>query len=499
MRRPTAAFALSLLLAACGGGQSSPGASNAFLSGAEESHFNAALQARRDGNRELARQNLEASLAANPRYLAAHLALADLHYEDRRWHEARESYRSALALRELSTDAHLGVARSSIQLGEFEMALTHALRGAETAGNYATPEIRGECFLLQGEALAGLNRLDEAADALSRSLEIDPGNTMSRIQIARIRARGGDIPEAIRLLSRAEAYETDPVMLRELGRLYFDLRLDTRALETLQKSREASPNDVDTLFLLSATQMRMGNHDVAIQLASDVIAQQPDFLPAYTIRGRGELVRERWDRARQDANYVLERDDRNFAAKLLLGDAALGSGQPDRAEAHLREALTWRPGDIDGLDHLARLLQQQQRWPELIETLEPHVDSPLALSSWRSWLAEAYLSSGRTADGIRMRSRIAMDNTSDGALHRDVARLALDNPGSLDPEQTLRHARIAIERSGGGTVEYRMLIIDALYEAGRNDEADGQLQTAMQAWPNHPEVQRRRDRLRSRR
>jgi tetratricopeptide (TPR) repeat protein len=499
MLRHSTLISLVLFAAACGGGQPTTGTSSAFLSGTEEGHFEAALESRRAGRLDEAEAHLQRTLEANPRYLAAHLALADLHYDRGAWHEARVAYRNALQLRDLSADAHIGVARSSLQLAEHDVALHHARRAAEVAGSYATAEIRGTCFLLEGQALLGLGESNAAADALARSLEADPANTMSRIQIARIRALGGDIPEAIRVLSRAESYETNPVMLRELGRLYFDLRLDTRAAEALDKAREANPTDSETVFLLSATQMRMGNRDLAIQLASDVITHAPDFLPAYVIRGRGELQRELFHRAREDANHVLTRDPRNFEAKLLLGDTALASGAPDQAEAHYREALQWSPGAIDGIQQLASFLREQGRLDEVTALIEPHVGTPFAPFVWKEWLAEAYLATGRTTDGIRLRSEVALADPSNGTLHRDVARLALDHPGSLDAETTLRHARLAVERTGGGTVDFRMLLYDALLAAGRTDEAATQLQAAIEAWPNHPEVQRRRGDTRGRR
>ncbi len=492
-----AALALPALIA-CGGQQQTDGTSSAFLSGGEDEYYEAAIADRREGDLAGAEQNLRNALTANPRYLAAHLALGDLYLEADRTADARDAYGAALALRDASVDAHAGMARAQYALGDLAAARTHAERAVSLTDDFTVDEVRSSVWSLLGQVHFAAGDTAEAEDAFTRSLEIDSTNTDARIEMARVQARTGRMAEAVRMLTSAGAFEDDPGVLLRLGALYHELHLYDRAAEILQRAHEAAPSNDDIAFYLGASVVRLGRAEIAIQLASAVIARSPDYLDAYPVRGRAELMRGYPDRARSDAAVVLAARPEHYAALLLDGDVAFAADDFATAEQRYRAAqLSW-PDDIDAPTALATLFYRQRRWAEFVEIVEPRIDRVDAPSGWRAQLVDALLGEGRTVDAIRQRSLLAETRPQDYELHRDVARAALDNPGALPDDQILRHARNAFERSGGGTMEYRLLYFDALLANGMTDDAAAQLEVALQAWPNNPEVQRRRDLLRQR-
>jgi tetratricopeptide (TPR) repeat protein len=287
------------------------------------------------------------------------------------------------------------------------------------------------------------------------------------------------------------------MMLHELGVLFYELRLFDRAVSTLQSALDAAPSD-DTLYFLAASTMRAGNQEIGIQLASELINRRPDYVNAYTVRGEGELARGYVDRARDDALRVLDADPVNYAALVLAGDVEVAAGNPASAAERYREALIVAPAGIDAIDHLAALHFNQSAWAEYVALVEPHLGRDDAVDGWRERIIDALLALGEVERALVYKSALAEARPRDYELHRDVARLALNHPGSLDAETVLEHARRAVEYSGGSTLEYRILLVDALLAAGRFDEASTQLDTAEEAWPNSPDVQDRRRRLRDR-
>jgi len=499
MRKLTAWTLLGagLVLGACGGPDVQDSTSSAFMAGDEDRHFNAAMEHRAAGDLGAAEDSLLLATQANPRYLAAHMALGDLYLSQARYADARARFEEAVNLRDRSLDAHLGLARALRGLDENALALVHAERAWALVDDFVTEDLRSETLLVLGDALVANGDRERALETLELALETNSTATSVRIALARLHAEAGEIGAAAALLTRVETYEDDPVLLHELGVLFYDLRLFDRSVSTLQIAQDANPQD-DTLYYLAASNMRAGNQEIGIQLASELLNRRPDYVYAYTVRGQGELERGYVDRARQDALRVLEVEPTNYEALVLAGDVEVAANNPGSAADRYRAALEANPMGIDAIDHLASLHYNRSEWAEYVALIEPHLDRDDAVARWREQIVDALLAQGEVERALTYKSALANARPRDYELHRDVARLALQNPGSLDAETVLDHARRAVEFSGGSTLEYRILLVDALMASGRIDEASTQLDTAEEAWPNNPDVQERRRQLRNR-
>jgi tetratricopeptide (TPR) repeat protein len=492
------ALSATVLATACGGGSTNTTTSSAFLSGGEDEHYESAIALSRAGDLVGAERELRAAITVNPRYLAAHLALGDLLLGQLRFADARDAYGQAAALRDISIDAHSGLARANLGLSSLESALLHAQRAVTLTDSFTLDEIRSGAFSLLGEVHAARGSQSDAEAAFQQALEVDSTNTYARIELARVYSRSGRMADAIRMLSTAGAFQDDPAVLLRLGALYYDVHLYERAVETLQTAYDAAPNNDDIARYLGAANLRLGRHEIGVQLATSVITRNPAYIDAYPVRGRAELMRGYADRARADAAHVLAIEPTHYDALILAGDVEAADDNAAGAESRYLAARSVDPTNVDAIAALAQLYYQQRRWSDYTATVEPEVDRVDAPSGWREQLVEAFLGAGDTARAIFHRSLLAESRPQDHALHRDVARMALDNPGTLPNEQVLRHARNAFERSGGGTMEYRLLYFDALLLNGMTDDAAAQLEVALRAWPNNPEVTRRRDALRGR-
>lgn len=490
------AFGLGFAGAACGGPDVPDSTSSAFMAGDEDAHFNTAMEHRASGDFDAAEASLLMATQANPRYLAAHMALGDLYLSQGRFADARERFEEAVTLRDRSLDAHLGLARALRGLDENTTALVHAERAWALVDDFVTEDLRAETLLVLGDVLVATGSRDRALEILEMALETNSTATSVRIALARLRAENGELGAAVSLLTRVETYEDDPAVLHELGVLFYEFRLFDRAANTLQMAWDTDPTD-DTLLYLAASNMRAGNQEIGIQLASELLSRRPDYVYAYTVRGEGELVRGYVDRAREDAMRVLAVEPDNYDALVLAGDVEVAANNPSSAEDRYRAALASNPDGVDAIDHLAALYYNRSQWAEYVALVEPHLERDDAEVRWREQIVDALLALGEVRRALTYKSALAATRPRDYELHRDVARLALQNPGSLDAETVLDHARRAVEFSGGSTLEYRILLVDALIASGRTDEASTQLDTAEEAWPNNPDVQERRRQLRN--
>jgi predicted Zn-dependent protease len=142
---------------------------------------------------------LDAQIAANPANVTARRDLAMLWLERLRPGRALELLREAR--RRAPNDAELlyltGLAR--LRSGDAAGALEPLVEAMEI-----NPRLRfGEPYLLAGEALVTLERLEEAEDALERYVRFNSSSIQGLVRLAEVRRRHGDRPGTRKALDEA--------------------------------------------------------------------------------------------------------------------------------------------------------------------------------------------------------------------------------------------------------------------------------------------------------
>jgi tetratricopeptide (TPR) repeat protein len=393
------------------------------------------------------------------------------------------------------------MARVTYLLQRYDEALSHSDNAVQTSITSGSDWMLADALVTRANIEIALGDLDQASTTLDEALAADTTNVAARIARARIQARRGDISAAVTTMARAESFEENPDRLLEMGILYYDMRVDERAVEALTRGLERAPNDESMLYYLAATRMRSGQRDIAIELASNLIARNPAMLSAYVIRGRGELLRGYLDRARADVDRVLSQVPTHYDALVLSGDLYVAEGMPtqngallDAAEQAFLAASAAQPQGFEAIDHLADLHYARRNTEAFIALVEPRLRDGMTNPNWRIRLAESYQSVGRVADGIALRSELALAAPSDVDLNMTVARMALDNPGSLSTELVVRHASAAYQHSNR-SLEFILLIVDAHLLEGNCEQALNRLETAINAHPTANSVRERQARI----
>ncbi len=238
-------------------------------------------------------------------------------------------------------------------------------------------------------ALAGVKvhaerqgRWDELLQALYSEAKTERGNTAAAIhyQAARLCSeklgRAGDALEAL-VVARKHAPQ-DPLVLSQLARLYEQAErfpelaevLSARALgcRNLQEAVEVQ------LKLAALYEDHLGREEDAIACYRTILAGAPANTSALAALGKLYSRRGMW----QEPLWTYEQetaaasDGRTRVTKLYKAAEVLELrlDRPDEAIARYNQVLTQQPGYLPAQKALSRILERQNRLPELCELLE---------------------------------------------------------------------------------------------------------------------------------
>ncbi len=127
---------------------------------------------------------------------------------------------------------------------------------------------------------------ETALAAFDSQLKTQPGDTIALYGRGLALAKIGDYPNAVVYLKKAlEKDAFNPVMLKELGRIYFLEGQYPKALQTLEGSVGLAPEDSESLFYLSRTRMELGSLDKAAEGFNTILKKNTTETEAYLFLG----------------------------------------------------------------------------------------------------------------------------------------------------------------------------------------------------------------------
>ena len=348
-----------------------------------------------------------------------------------------------------------------------------------------------------------------------KALELDPDSIQLRIEFGHILVRSGEITRAAREVE--QAIELDPSSVAAhyfLGQLFSSYhggkgRLSERAIVELNKVIELDPDHAEALFQLGNLHLRRGEHRKASPFLARLVELRPGLVEAHfqhsqALVGLGDPVGA--IRALEQALNV-QKDHYDVIRE--LGRLYEQTGRPDRAvEIYLSAPQLLAHPELQVIT--GRLLAQQGRYGQAVELLRKGTarnpqDPALAVEYGRALMRvrqyeEATEVFGRVLENnpkqmqaILELSRLdAVRGEREGAIGRLQRLLAdLGNPRSQGEwkfreqvQVTLAHVfqesrrypdaiRLFRELLAGrpGEPHYKAMLIYALKDAGKLDEA----------------------------
>src|SRR2546423_5568506 len=278
-----------------------------------------------------------------------------------------------------------------------------------------------------------------------------------------------------------------------LGHAYLRTGDRARAAAAFRRAARLAPSDPNPLIWLGAAYLDEGRPDAAQAAFNGALSLRPQSAPALFGAGRAALARGQYSEAVQDFERVLSIDGAATAAHYPLAVAYRVVGDPQKADAHLRQRGDVTPelddplmqSDDDVLDssvgaeHRGMRALEHADWPSAIAEFRKGLELKPDDVTLRYWLGAALYASGDGAGGER-EFRAVVRRTPDNAK----AHFSL---GAIDAAKG--RGREAIEEYSAAVQadptmpEARLRLGDALRTSGQLQSSLAQYERAVDLDP----------------
>jgi tetratricopeptide (TPR) repeat protein len=254
---------------------------------------------------------------------------------------------------------------------------------------------------LLGVIDAARGDLEAARQALETSLDLDPLQGETLLELGRLAATQGRSEEALQRLREAAALDSGARVITRIGEALGNLGQVEEAEACFRRALDADPSIAAARFNLALARLAAGSPEDARHLLEEVVAVRPDLAPAWLQLGGSlnalgryqeavEAFRQHlalvpdspvgltwlgaslqflgdFDAAERAYRAALDTDPELADAHTNLGKLLMAQGDAREAEKHFRRALHASPGHIQALSGLAARLDEEGRYEEALE------------------------------------------------------------------------------------------------------------------------------------
>lgn len=325
-----------------------------------------------NGNEIGARQLVEEVLAQDPSQVSALKLSAGWLIESDQVGEAINALRRALDQAPQDAETMTLMAQAHQRAGETELAQDMLSLAAEASG-YAPDET-----IRFAQTLIAVDRLRPAEDALVRALRQTPADTALLQALGEVYLRSQDWPRALQVESTLRRNgDNRAVGIADSLRLQVLSRRDGRdqAIAELENMARGADAGVSAQVALLRERLRAGERDMALQIANDIVASQPDNPRIAMVLGGAQLALRDYEDAETTFQNLTKAAPNFENAWIQLMRAQSSQGRLDAARSTLDTALEaspdapnllWakatfleRANDIDGAIEIYEALYEQ--------------------------------------------------------------------------------------------------------------------------------------------
>ena len=444
------------------------------------------------GHTDEAINSLNKLLVRYPNHADGWLALANLHYGNGDYEQARQAYRKSLTVLDVQANvrktviALLGLADTDLMLQDAESARVtiqllkqYAPSAPESMLQSARLSVLEQDF---PEAARKLQLLDQvvpdnvrvltllatvqwrigntqqAASYLSRVVSLVPNNLHARKMLAQLQLRQSNTSAALETLDPLlNLQESDPELHRLLAIADFQAGNSKRAIEGMLRAMQSNPDDLETRYQLGEMYLRSGEPDKTVELLatlpfSDTAGFQRERILLAAYRQLGKI-----DSAVGITGRLVEMQPPVPEALNLAADYFALAGMTQQSREILERSREIGPDNIDTLLQLAQL-----------ELSENHHQN-----------ARALYGSVNRIDASNLPALIG------------IARVAFETG---DTAAAIQFLRVACDKHPAEAVP-RMLLAKTYYAAGDVDAAEAQAREILRMGSINPGLSRSLGRL----
>jgi tetratricopeptide (TPR) repeat protein len=313
-------------------------------------HLATAGLAGKKGDLSAADAALRRALAADPKSLTVHSALATLAL-------ARKDLKQAATEFQLAADLSPVRSNERIHLVQFKMQ-TQAVEQAKTILKNLTDKAPDflPAWNLRARIANDEKKPDEALALVQNVLSRDPANLDARLVQTVSWAAKGEKKKAIDSLEDLNrTYPDTPIVKYQLARAYVaESRID-QAIGELDRVVHISPGFVDAIVLRSELQLRKHNAQAAVEPLLAVLKAQPKLGPAQVLLAEAYRMLGRFDEAANLVQEQIKQSPKAAAPYYLLGLILQQQNKLSEARQAFEKSAELAPDNPTSLDRLVEL------------------------------------------------------------------------------------------------------------------------------------------------
>lgn len=400
-----------------------------------------------EGKKDEARQLLDAVLKEDPKDADAIMRLASIKIDEGKFDEAISDLRTVVTDRPDSTAAKMLLATAFEKKGDLEYAASQMAQAVNDGGN----------------------------DAQSSNV------------FAKLLVRMSDIPRAEKVL--LDSLAKHPQNLENL-KMLAAVRLMQQnwrgAEETARLIEGVNDDDLAVNRILGAAYTGMQDYAGAVAAFKDADAEAPLAAQPLAMLVSAYIRDKRAAEAETMLRAMVEKDGKNYEARLLLGQVLQALGRSSEIEGELKAAIASAPERSEAVELLYRLYRATNRDAEAGAVIDASVQRAPANDGFKIFQADYLISAGRPADAIAVYDDVLKRRPKDLLAANNFASLTLEQaPDAAAKARALQVARV-LENSENP------FFLDTLgwakFQNGDLDGAIAAIEKAVAALPNFAEA-----------
>lgn len=245
--------------------------------------------------------------------------------------------------------AHFLAARAHQARGHFEAASDTYRLLTQWAPRWATP------FLQLGRCAAALERPLQAQDHLEAYLARKPEDQATRRRLARSYLTHRRPVQALQHLETLVQGDASVEDLEGLSLAYQALRRSSEAVATLDEAFRKAPGVERIALRLARLRLSRGEAERAFEVASQVVAQNPNCFAGLELSAKAALELGDHDRSLPALERLVKLDPDNIDLRLSLAEGLYASGDRSRCRHHFERLVDRFPKDVRAATRLAEI------------------------------------------------------------------------------------------------------------------------------------------------
>lgn len=368
---------------------------------------------------------------------------------------------------------------------------------------------------LDGLALLGLRRTEEAQSEVEESARLEPGVIKPHLLLASIyQGQGkGQAAEdqwhlALRIDPRSEPaleglsdallsrqdYPQSIMLLRDaprtehlainLSRAFGQLGYLNDAERVLREGLALHPDSVDLTKAMTVVLVRMHRNADAIKLVTEAANAHPNDIEEQIELFRVLVLLSQYEKARPMAPKLLAARPHDSEVLYLSGILENEDGNPEQARTHLEEAVKLDPDNNNAHYHLGVVEVQLHQWKEAVENLQRSIDLQIPLPEAHFELAKALRGLGqptRAAEEMKTYQQLKKAHDDSLAAESAVALADKDVEAGKTAEAIAKY-REALQMQPNDALDHYKLSV-ALRKSGDSEGERTELETAVKLDP----------------